>query len=115
MRAPLLPTDLEKSLQEFRRLLEAELGPRLRSLRLFGSRARGDADVDSDADVSVVVDRLTEAERARVIDLAFCAWRNTGCRGPLISPLTWSDAEQERRRRSERRIALDIDRDGVPL
>ena len=79
------------------------------------SRARGDADVDSDADVSVVVDGLTEAERVRVIDLALCAWRNTGCRGPLISPLTWSDAEQERRRRSERRIALDIDRDGVPL
>jgi predicted nucleotidyltransferase len=115
MRSPRLPADLEQSLREYRRLLDAEFGPRLRSLRLFGSRARGDADPDSDADVSVVVDGLTEAERGRVVDLAMSAWRNAGARGPLISPLPWSDAEQKRRRESERRIALDIDRDGIAL
>jgi predicted nucleotidyltransferase len=110
-----LPADLEKTLTAYRRLLETEFGRRLRSVRLFGSRARGDADVDSDADVSVVVDGLTEAERARVVDLAFDAWRHAGCRGPLISPLPWSEAELEARRRAERRIALDIDREGVLL
>jgi predicted nucleotidyltransferase len=115
MSAPLLPDELKSSLEEYRRLLESEFGRRLRSVRLFGSRARGDADVDSDADVSVVVDTLTEAERTRVIDLALRAWLNAGCCGPLISPLPWSEAEQERRRSSERRIALEIDRDGVPL
>ena len=115
MRAPVLPIELDKSLREYRRLLEAEFGARLQSLRLFGSRARGDADVDSDADVSVIVDKLTDEERAGVIDLALCAWRNAGRRGPLISPLPWSDAEQDMRRKSERRIALDIDREGVPL
>jgi hypothetical protein len=114
MRRP-LPTDLEKSLEEYRRLLETEFGVRLLSLRLFGSRARGDADVDSDADVSVVVNALTEAERARVIDLAFDAWRNAGCRGPLIAPLPWSDEEQQARRAAERRIAFDIDREGISL
>jgi predicted nucleotidyltransferase len=111
----LLPEELQASLEEYRRLLDTEFGVRLQSLRLFGSRARGDADVDSDADVLVVVDGLTEAERARAIDLAFRAWRNAGCRGPLISPLPWSRAEQEMRRRAERRIAIDIDREGVPL
>jgi predicted nucleotidyltransferase len=115
MRVPLLPNELQESLQEYRRLLDAEFGPRLRSLRLFGSRARGDADVDSDADVSVVVDGLTEAERGRVVDLAFSAWQNAGARGPLISSLPWSEAERESQRRSERRIALDIDLEGVPL
>ena len=110
-----MPIDLEHALREYRRLLEAEFGARLRSLRLFGSRARGDADVDSDADVSVIVDKLTDEERARVIDLALCAWRNAGHRGPLISPLPWSETERDRRRTSERRIALDIDREGVPL
>jgi predicted nucleotidyltransferase len=115
MRPSRLPEDLEKSLCEYRRLLEAEFGPRLRSLRLFGSRARGDAEVDSDADVSVVVAGLTESERSQVVDLAFSAWRNAGARGPLISPLPWSDAEQNRRRNAERRIALDIDRDGFAV
>ena len=115
MRPPVLPVELETSLREYRRLLETEFGARVRSLRLFGSRARGDADVDSDADVSVVVDQLTDEERGRVIDLALCAWRNTGRRGPLISPLPWSETEQDMRRTSERRIALDIDHEGVPL
>ena len=115
MRTPLVPADVEKSLQEYRRLLEVEFGPRLKSLRLFGSRARGDADADSDADVSIVVHGLTEVERARAIDLALEAWRQAGSLGPLISPLPWSEAEQERRRTLERRIALDIDREGVPL
>jgi predicted nucleotidyltransferase len=106
---------LESSLKEYRRLLERAFGPRLRSLRLFGSRARGDADVDSDADVLVVVDQLTEAERLVVVELAFDAWRNAGGDGPVIAPLPWSAAEQDARRKAERRIALDIDREGLPL
>jgi predicted nucleotidyltransferase len=113
--ALVLPDDLERALEEYRRLLEAAFGARLRSLRLFGSRARGDADVDSDADVSVIVDALTDRERAAVIELALSAWRNTGGRGPLISPLAWSDTEHDQRRKAERRIALDIDRAGVAL
>jgi predicted nucleotidyltransferase len=109
------PLELQRSLDEYRRLLEAAFGPRLKSLRLFGSRARGDADVDSDADVSVIVEGLTDDERSLAIDLAMSAWRNAGCRGPLISPLPWSDAEYAVRRHAERRIALDIDREGIPL
>jgi predicted nucleotidyltransferase len=85
------------------------------SLRLFGSQARGDADVDSDADVSVVIIGLTEHDRDEAIDLAYEAWRGTGRAGPLISPLVWSEVEQQRRRQAERRIALDIDREGIPL
>lgn len=115
MGTPGLAPDLERTLQEYRRLLEIEFGPRLRSLRLFGSRARGDADEDSDADVAVVVDDLTEAERTRVVDLALEAWRHAGYRGPLISPLPWSEAEQQGQRAAERRIAIDVDREGIAL
>jgi len=110
-----VPVELEHALSEYRRLLEEEFGRRLRAVRLFGSRARGDADDESDADVSVVVEGLTDDERGRVIDLAFRAWQHAGGRGPLIAPLPWSDAELEARRRAERRIALDIEREGVPL
>jgi uncharacterized protein len=115
MRASGLPPHLERTLQEYRRLMEIEFGSRLRSLRLFGSRARGDADADSDADVAVVVDALTEGERTRVVDLALDAWRSAGYRGPLISPLPWSEAEQQMQRAAERRIALDVDREGIAL
>jgi predicted nucleotidyltransferase len=115
MRAPVQPIELEESLQRYRWHLASAFGARLRSLRLFGSRARGDADVDSDADVSVVIDALTEEERTRVIDLALSAWRDAGCRGPLISPLPWSDVEYNRRLQAERRIVLDIEREGIAI
>ena len=92
----------------YRALLGAEFGARLASVRLFGSRARGDAAEDSDADVCVVIHGLSEAERCRAVELAFEAWRRAGRRGPLPSPLVWSDARIADRLSSERRIALDV-------
>lgn len=115
MATPVIPTELQAVLQAYRRLLEGEFGTRLRSVRLFGSRARGDADADSDADVSVIVDDLSDEERAKAIDLAFAAWRDTGGRGPLISSLPWSTSGFDARRLAERRIALDIEREGIAL
>jgi predicted nucleotidyltransferase len=110
-----LPVDLERVLRAYRALLVAEYGTRLESLRLFGSRARGDAADESDADVCVVIRGLSEEERPRAIDLAFQAWRSVGRKGPLPSPLVWSDVEFADRVASERRIALDVLREGIPI
>jgi predicted nucleotidyltransferase len=81
---------------------------------LFGSYARGDAEEDSDVDVLVVVDDMVEAERSEAVDLAFAARRSAGG-GPLLSPLVWSRAQWGERLRAERRIALDIERDEIPV
>jgi predicted nucleotidyltransferase len=110
-----MTSELQATLREYRRLLESEFGARLQSMRLFGSQARGDASEESDADVSVVIAGLTEAERGRAIDLAYAAWRNAGAGGPLISPLPWSESDREDRLATERRIALDIEREGIPV
>ena len=60
-----------EALGEFSTRIRAALGPNLRELRLFGSKARGDARPDSDLDVLVVVagDRVSAEDRA--IDIAF--------------------------------------------
>lgn len=110
-----IPQDIEPLLREYRRVLVDRFGDRLLSVRLYGSRARGDADTESDVDVAVVVRGLTDEERAKAVDLAFEAWRSRGAAGPLIQPLIWGDAEQADRLRAERRIALDIDREGIPV
>jgi predicted nucleotidyltransferase len=110
-----LPAELQRILSEYRRLLHARFGERLVAVSLFGSRARGDAEEESDADVSVVVRGLREDERGAAIDLAFEAWHRVNREGPLLSPLVWSEAERDARRRAERRIALDIDTEGIAL
>jgi len=63
----------------------------------------------------VTIAGLTEAERIRAIDLAFEAWADGDRRGPLLSPLVWSESERHEWLAAERRIAIDIDREGIPV
>lgn len=55
--------------QHFSSEVRRRLGASLRHLCLFGSRARGDARVDSDYDMLVVVDRRTPEIRGIVVDI----------------------------------------------
>lgn len=59
------------ALREFSTRIRAALGANLRELRLFGSKARGDARPDSDIDVLVIVgdDRVRAEDLA--VDIAF--------------------------------------------
>jgi len=108
-----LPDDVSSLLGKYRELLAARFGSRVESVRLFGSRARGDHEPESDADVAVVIADLTEPERTVAIDLAMEAWRATGRGEALISPLVWSSAEFAERLAGERRIALDVLHEGI--
>lgn len=51
--ANILSTDAESRLRAFKRAVEAALPGQVVEMRLFGSRARGDAQEDSDYDVAV--------------------------------------------------------------
>ena len=60
-----------EALGEFSVRIREALGPNLRELRLFGSKARGDARPDSDLDVLVVVAGNRVDAEDRAIDIAF--------------------------------------------
>jgi predicted nucleotidyltransferase len=97
-----------------RRALEARFGPRLREVVLFGSHARGTATEDSDVDVLVVVDDLTERERVEIFDLAY----DVDTRSPEwlgLSPLPYSTAQAEDLRSRERLLFADIAREGIAV
>ena len=64
----------------------------LRSIVLFGSRARGDAEPDSDMDVLVVVDDLTEKDENYISE---CAWEAGFSSGIVVVPVVFSRAEWE--------------------
>lgn len=111
-RLPLSPL-VRQNLDAFVDGLRARFGARLRSVRLFGSYARGDAHEDSDVDCLVLLDRVEPADDRAVTDLAGDLTWQIG--GVVISPLVMSEAGFARWRTLERRAALEIERDGIPL
>lgn len=79
---------------------------------LFGSRARGDYSEDSDVDVAILVQGLTREMKNRILEAV--AEFELEYLFP-ISALVLSEEEFEHLKSRERRIALDIEREGVPL
>lgn len=88
------------------------LGEDLRAVRLFGSRARGEGTPDSDLDLALIVTPDGRARRYAVYDLAF----DVGLRhGVQLAPTLITEATLELLRSRERRLARELDQDGIPL
>jgi predicted nucleotidyltransferase len=88
------------------------LGSDLQEVRLFGSRARGEGNEDSDIDLAVIVNRAGAERRDELLDLAF----DLGLQYPVrLAPLVLERPRLEALRQRERRLVHDIDRDGIPV
>ncbi len=82
---------IEKQILEtFAHLVRKQIA--LHSIVLFGSRARGDAEPDSDMDVLLIVDDLTEEIEDYISD---CAWEAGFESGIVIVPVVFSRIEWE--------------------
>jgi uncharacterized protein len=81
-------------------------------LVLYGSCARGDYDSDSDIDVAIIVRDLTRELKDRILENV--ADVEMEYLTPL-STLVISEDDFAFLRSRERRIALDIEREGIPL
>jgi predicted nucleotidyltransferase len=80
--------------------------------RLFGSRARGEGHEDSDLDVALIVTAPGRQRRGQVYDLAFDVML---AHGVDLAPLVIARERLDELRRRERLLALDLDREGIPL
>ncbi len=103
---------VRQALESYRVNLREMFGERLRRLVLFGSVPRGEARWDSDVDVLVVLDRVDWRDVVSAVDLAADELTE---RGVLLSATVLSEGRLEELGRRERRLALDIAREGVPL
>lgn len=107
-----IPSSLQPALVRYGERLRRRFGPRLREMRLFGSYARGEAHEDSDVDVLVVVDGLTDLEiGAAAGDAAEIAMET----GTPLAPLPIATERMSELRRSERLLARVLDEEGVVL
>ena len=100
------------ALDEIKQRVQSIVGQRLRGVLLFGSKARGDFDPESDLDIAILVDGLDQEMKRRIIDIvADVEVKFLVVVSSLV--LSWDDFQSLRER--ERRIALDIENEGVPL
>lgn len=95
-------------------MLQSKFGARVQELTLFGSRARGDAREDSDVDVLVVIDELSEPERGDVFGLAWSAGME-GDEYVVLAPIPYSTAQARELRHRKKRLMREIAEHGVEL
>jgi predicted nucleotidyltransferase len=103
-------------LEHFVRLLEAELGPDLRALWLYGSRARGEQPgPDSDVDLLVVSTRRSSRDDLRVFELLMDAAEAEGANPALFSAKLFDPDRIADRRNIRSFFMQEVDRDKVVL
>lgn len=107
-----LTEEEKKAVAEIKKRVGALVGNRLKGFYLFGSKARGDYDSDSDVDVAILVNGLDRDLMKKIIDIVVdVELKYLIFFTSLV--LSWTDFVKLRTR--ERRIALDIEREGIPL
>lgn len=80
---------------------------------LFGSRARGDAEVHSDLDLLVILpDGAADDDRDYVSE---CAWEAGFEHGIVVVPVVFTRQEWERGPERESLLAKAVAKEGVPL
>lgn len=101
-----------RALADFAADLHSRYGSRIRRLVLFGSRARGEGDEESDLDVAVIFADVDAPLRREIYDLATEVRLMTEI---PISPLVLSEEELAGLRGMGRGIAAALDSEGVVL
>lgn len=100
-----------RALERFVSLLAQSLGPDLRAVWLYGSRARGEEPhPESDIDV-IVLTRRGESDRSRVWRIAL----ESGDAGLKITPITTHRIWVEERRAVDSFFMQEVDRDKIVL
>ncbi len=109
----MIPDSVRAALAEYKEALQRVFGERLLRAVLFGSFARGVTHEDSDVDVLVVLSSRRAKDGHRAVDAAV----EVMLRRPeiVLSPMVMTPEELDALRASERRLARDIDADGIPL
>ena len=99
-------------LAELKERLMELLGERIIKMVLYGSRARGDYDSESDIDVAIIVRGLTRELKNRILDTVVDIEIE---HLTPFSTLVLSEEDFEALKKRERRIALNIEKEGLPL
>ena len=102
----------QRMILEFVHLLEERFGALIRSILIFGSKARGDSTPDSDFDVLVVVDSDDWQMHKQIRYLAADICLKYGLE---LSPRVWSVTHRQEMEELQPLLYQNILRDGINL
>ncbi len=100
------------ALQAFMERVRVRLGDALVEARLFGSRARGEGNEESDLDIALVVRAIDAVVKQEIQDLSYDIGLEHGV---MLAPLVLEEGQLAFLRSRERLLAADLDREGVVL
>ncbi|UHD15450.1 nucleotidyltransferase family protein [Thiocapsa bogorovii] len=103
----LMQTSSDDVPSAFAHEVRKRLGAHIKELRLFGSRARGDARNYSDYDMLVIVDRRSPEIRAAILDIEVDLIDRYDA---LVTSIVRTEKEWKQRQGSP--LALNIEREG---
>ncbi|MEW6607170.1 MAG: nucleotidyltransferase domain-containing protein [bacterium] len=100
----------QKAVNEFKDFLLDNYSNRIELIELFGSKARGDGDKESDIDLLIVVDKEDRRFDDQICEMMteLSLEYNT-----LVSPVVFEKEEFELEKRVRTAIIRDIERDGI--
>lgn len=102
----------DRALKRFKSAIENALRDNLIEIKLFGSRARGDARADSDIDVLII----TKSSEWRVNDVIYAIATDILLDdGVAISPKVLSEMDYRRLIKTGAAFAANVAKEGVPL
>ena len=107
-----VPESLRPALSEYARRLREIFGDRVAEVRLFGSFARGEANEDSDVDVLVLINGLTDLEIGIAAGESALISVATGLH---LAPLPMRTERFADLRENQRALARAIDAEGISL
>jgi predicted nucleotidyltransferase len=107
-----LTSEERRSVDEFVQSVGDRFDGQVQAVILFGSRARGEAEPESDMDVLVVMSSVDSTARKRVRHLAAEVWLKHGI---YISTRVWSLAHWRELERLKTLLYQNIRRDGIDL
>lgn len=107
-----LTTNEQTVVKEFCRDIQARWGARILATRLFGSRARGEGNEDSDIDILVLVDRADSNLRQDIYGAPADYLLKYEV---VLSPLVMDKQQYDSMKSRERLLIQEIERDGIAI
>ena len=104
---------IEETITKLKNLLSQKLGNNLKDVLLYGSKARGDYNNDSDIDILVIADTVTPDIKGTIRDAVLDIQLEYSL--PIVVHIRSLDYFYEQQNNKMNRFIHNVEREGIPV